>query len=500
MAVEFLDKEDEEKDSQGGNTLGTTSAVINPEQAAPASENSQSGNYTNLQSYLDANKGNNLSQDLSQNVIGEADAANEAAKQSETSFKSQVDQNTVKPNEDLFNQIKIDPTKVAQDKNSKESFQKMYNAQYQGPKNLSDDFADYVSAQSKQRKAEESGELTQNAEGRKTLLKNYYGRPDYTEGQQNLDQLLVQNDENADKNLSSAKARVDAQKTSFGSLKDSLNQYASQASQVTQDAYNKSRGLIEQEKGGFKSDLTNRYNQELQSRQNDYNQIQEMLKRGEITKSLADRYGLSNLAQGDKINTYGKSPLEYVSQTANPNINQFASKQEASKYQALTDLAGQQNDFLGMSDQLGTYDANKDANIDIARLQNDIGGNKSQLEALLNQKIFRMNGSTQAPNRFDGGTEAAVGGGGIVNQAAGNSQFGNTEWADSGLVEGSLQDNINYVQNNPYMQQLLTSNNPMYSGDVRAAPLKAKYGQLMTVYNNLKQKYGADTALRIING
>jgi hypothetical protein len=466
MAVVFQDEDKDKTNEEGGTTLGTESAVINPTEAPPASANSASGQYTNLQAYLDANKGNNQAQNLAGKVNTEVDEAANAQKQSEQSFKGLVDQNTVKEDLGLYDKIKQDPTALGQE--DKDTFTKMRTAQYRGPKNLADDFSDYVNAQKENSEAQQAGQATQSESGRMALLKRFYGRPDYTQGQQKLDQLLVQNDEGADSAFSAAKQRADKQSASFGNLKDSLNQYAQQAAETTGNTAKNASNFIGQQEQGLEDNLKSNYQNEISRRDKEYNDINQALASGQITQSQAKKLRL-DASQG-AVKLYGQNPLSYLSKSATPTLSEFTSKGDAAKYQALADLAGQQNTLLTSPEQFGTYDPNKAVGFDTNRFQNDVTGNQARFNEAMNRKII---------------------GGGAQNIAERDADLGG-EW---GLTTGSLQDNLNWLQTPQGQEAMSGLNAPLGKGVVQA-----REKVLMDTYNKLKAKYGADTALKIING
>jgi hypothetical protein len=69
--------------------------------------------------------------------------------------------------------------------------------QFTGPKEISAQ----GELQQKARNLQETSDLTKNESGRFALLKNTFGKPTYNQGQQRLDQLLVQNDPTQQKQL-----------------------------------------------------------------------------------------------------------------------------------------------------------------------------------------------------------------------------------------------------------------------------------------------------------
>ncbi len=467
MAVVFQDEEDKDKkNEEGGTTLGTESAVINPTEAPPASANSSSGQYTNLQAYLDANKGINQGQALAGKVNTEIDEAEAAQTQSDTNFRNLVKQNMVAEDQSIYDKIRRSPVELTQQ--DRDAFTNMRTAQYKGPKSLSDDFTDYVNAQKENSEAIQAGKATQSESGRMALLKQYYGRPDYTGGQQKLDQLLVQNDEGANSAFASAKERAEKQSTNFGTLKDSLNQYAQQAAETTSNTAKNATGFINQQQQDLEGSLKSNYQNELARIDKEYNDINRALASGKITQSQAKKLRL-DASQG-AVKLYGQNPLSYLNKSASPTLSQFASKDDAAKYQALADLAGRQNTLLTSPEQFGTYDPNQAVTFDTNRFQNDVTGNQARFNEAMNRKII---------------------GGGAQNIAEQDADLGG-EW---GLTTGSLQDNLNWLQTPQGQEAMSGLNAPLGQGVVQA-----REKVLMDTYNKLKAKYGADTALQIING
>lgn len=394
MAVVFQNRDDDKKDDEsGGNTLGTESAVINPTDQGPAGgADSQSGQYTNLQSYLDANKGNPLAKTVADKIEGEAGEANQTQEEAGRVFKSQVDSQAVRPDQALLDKVAQDPTAVVQNETDKAAFTKARDAQYSGPQTLADDMAEYAKAQQKQQVANESGAATQSEAGRTALLGKYYSDPSYTAGQKKLDQLLLQNDEGANDAFGRAKSAVDNSATSFNSLKNSLNNYASQAATDTSTARTKARsllgiddtGMVQQGQGllgGLQSNLDQRdqaLTEQLRKQRELIESSAGVGNEDQLTPEQRALFGLNqiqgvNLGAGnpdkyyldnaktkfnytpyagmnvDAGSLYGVNPADYTSLPNETDLTRYsvASNDEAARLAALDQLAGYSEDITG---------------------------------------------------------------------------------------------------------------------------------------------------------
>lgn len=223
-----------------------------PAGAQPSPTSGASGNYTNLQRYLDENK--SQAGDLAGKVAGTVTAAGEEAKTAAEGLaaagKSQVEAARVQPS-GIVNEAATNPTGVDADAAKKAAFQKERDASYTGPSSL-EDVQGFQDAQDKVKKAQERIGLTETEPGRTTLLKEM-GGPGYGQGKADLNQLLLSGDPNAAGILSSAVQPYKNLQDFLGAQNDETRTAATKAAdeaaatkQAVQDRFAGPGGVFEQ--------------------------------------------------------------------------------------------------------------------------------------------------------------------------------------------------------------------------------------------------------------
>jgi hypothetical protein len=217
---------------------------------------SSSGSFTNLQSYINANSGDNTGSHVASklNQEGQQYGANLGNYQSQ--FNQQAasgynpeDQSGVA--QDLASTSSSSGPSTDQIKN----FQGQYNDKYAGPQSL--DTATYSSGTPSWNSSYQGAQGLQTdltnygtSGGQKAILQEQYGsRPHYTQGEQNLDQLFMQNDpttRGAFQNLQSQYGNVGGQYDQANTAAqgtaatDTAN--AQKAAADAQSAYNTTQG------------------------------------------------------------------------------------------------------------------------------------------------------------------------------------------------------------------------------------------------------------------
>ena len=192
------DENDPNKKSQqnGVNISGqSTSFATNVpgQEAGNSPKGKGSGQYANIQSYLDANKdqADQMGQKITTNVAKEADDA--TAKVQDFSSKAPTAQ-AYDPNEAIKKATALSDQEKAQYKEVKKT------GGYTGPATV-DGVEGY---QDVQKAASSAAQNVQNAgteTGQQQLLKQTYARPQYSAGENRLDQVLLQNSAGSRANL-----------------------------------------------------------------------------------------------------------------------------------------------------------------------------------------------------------------------------------------------------------------------------------------------------------
>src|SRR5262245_56103220 len=127
MAFDYFEEQDEENESGAAGpqkSLGQESSVISGERQENEGDKTSSGTFTNLNSYLDANKSLQFGQQVAGKVQGQVDEATRTQDETEGSFRSQVNAGAVDKNEDLLGRVSTGARDVVKNQADVEEFAK----------------------------------------------------------------------------------------------------------------------------------------------------------------------------------------------------------------------------------------------------------------------------------------------------------------------------------------------------------------------------------------
>lgn len=382
----FLDEEEKNGQSapvQSG-ALNPSSGVITggtPGQGAQSSgQPTHSGSFTDLNKYLDANSGQNFGTELAGKVQGQVDQANDAQNNASNQFKSQVDQNTVNYDPTTVNSALSDPSSFVKDPNNVSKFNSERDAKYSGPTAFDSSSSLYSPAYQQTQNAAQAANASRTEGGRFSLLDQYFGngegKSNYSQGEKNLDNFLVQSDPNAGSAFQKAQTGAASAQQNFNNLIPQLDTYAGQGQATTRStAHNVRSQLGLDDSGNFQGAqdsngnytnsgaIQNLYNGINATAQADnksapeaYSQYQSGLSGLNLTPEQAQTLGISNLLGSA---TYNVDPSQYLGAApGKASAQNVASSDQYSKMAALAQLAGVQNTFLPDATQAGTYSAN----------------------------------------------------------------------------------------------------------------------------------------------
>lgn len=327
---------------QGGANAGSAPAV-------------GSGNFTNLNKYVEANKdqGQGLGGAVAQGVQKSANTGLSALSGSQKEFntaQSSVGLNpedyTVEKAQNIASSVGSNPSEagnyIDQFNQARAKNTALASGSDSAPKSLTD-LNSYQDASSKISDAQNNANLTNTESGRAQLLKDQFKRPDYSAGQNNLDQLLTQN--------------IPENRQRFDTLRQSLlGQYglASQQNEALQksvDTRNKNIADTATAAGNIQTGVNNVLTP--------------------YEKQLQDLPGKLNAEQAQNVESSKQSVKDYLSKTYGDRpfgldmdtlVNQIVSSQsgmggatlqnsinadQASKMQSLNELAGRDPNMLG---------------------------------------------------------------------------------------------------------------------------------------------------------
>lgn len=403
MAFDYFQQDEDEKNGdQSGQpkNIGSESPITTGTQNQAAQPGGQpggtsSGSFTNLQKYLDANSSLKFGQKIAGRVEGQVGEAEKNIADTGTQFKSKVDQSATPYDQQLIDSAKSDPRGVAADQAKSDAFAKMRDANYAGPKTLSDDDELYSKASGSAQKANELATTTGTEGGRKAYLDQNYGagagRYDYSAGQKKLDQYLIQNDPGSREQFEALAGRGQKAANDFSTLKDSLNSYAGQKAADTSKARQDSRASIGlDDAGNFQqtgpiattmAGLQQKAQQAQQQKQSEYQALTNALSGYKLDPGQFTKTGLT---EGEQ--TYGVNPNSYLKTGANPEAGDVVSQDDQATVAALAKLAGKENTFLPDASRAGSYDPNKANTFDKLGFESEIARQKPQIEAKVQER------------------------------------------------------------------------------------------------------------------
>lgn len=329
--------------SQQSNGGGSQAPTVQATGSGPANPNQQKGSgYTNIQKIITANQGNKLGQAVGGGVQQAGQGLQNNLNTSQNQFQQQTAQNqfNTQANQQLVGNVLANPdqygTSGQNNPNSQQAgqFQNLISGTYQGPTNL-------ANAAQLQGQAQDVGQLNKalgSQAGQAGLLQRFVGNPQYNQGQQNLDSLLL--GQTGGQDLSAARRAT----AGLGNkVNNALLGAQTQGQQATSQAQQFGKQVQDQfgnTVSGLNTGLQQQAVQAQQSRDSAYQNAVKSLQSGQINQQQADLLGLTQGQDvtGNALNSIG----QFV--TENPlaaNAQNIASTQDYAKINALRNLAGQ---------------------------------------------------------------------------------------------------------------------------------------------------------------
>jgi hypothetical protein len=369
-----MDKENGDQSSTGANSnanggsAGASSAM--PADTAPksvsvgqsasvdAGQGSQSkptnsGQFVNLQNYFNANKtddpNQNMGAKLSDKLNDQGQAASQNINKANTDFNNQANSNRNQYNDGLMKTVTTDPNAFYQQTQTDPSntnvteFNREQSGNYGGPTQLNNYDKLSADTQNYQNLTNQTG----SEAGRFNLLKTYFNNGSYNQGQQNLDNLLMQGDKNQMQQMGQTRTQAanvasNLQQSAL-QAQDTGNQYANEA----KDTANKVNTSLT----GAMGTISDKNAADVQAA-NDYNtRIQGSLSSGKIAAADASKLGLT------AGTTYGVNAGSYFN-PGTVNANTVADKNTYQNYDALAHLANTTDTLFTDPTQLGVNAAN----------------------------------------------------------------------------------------------------------------------------------------------
>lgn len=345
-----LDKSDSSgqppPDAGGGGAGGVVSSGTNASSSASpaAGKPSSSGSWVNLNSYLDANKdqGAQVGQTIAGSVNDLGNKAQTSVDTLGTNFNAAVQNNTVAQDQAAVNNAitGAQNLKAGQslDDNTANAFNAQKNATYGGPTDVTG-FDGYTDAQKNINTASTAVGQTGSEAGRNVLLQNQYKDASvngYNQGENNLDQLLLENSPGAQAALQPLQSKWANLNNALGSTVTTGNAAAQQGIQTTAATAKAAADAATQAQGGYEANLSAQEKQQLAARDALIAKYQ-----GQTTNSnfltpdeLAGSGGLTN-----GTDVYNTNLRNYINGTT-PTIGSYANVDQYAQDAALSKLAG----------------------------------------------------------------------------------------------------------------------------------------------------------------
>jgi len=347
---------------QQSSTIGTSGgpSASKDQQSAAATPISPS-TFAGIQDYVNANKSQTakLAGDVGGLVTGYGNEARSQINQGQERFNQAVDQNTVKGNDPIYNQISGDPAQLTSDNAKFDEVVRMRNAQYGGPTSLeTTDF--YQPIHQAFNKAQEASDSTQSDAGQRTLLSQLQNsqKGKVNQGSLQLNSALLQGDINARSILDQARDSNSDLATLFNSAKEDSVTKANLGKSTTDQTRQNTNTALNNSWQALKDLVAGKVTQA----QGNYTPASAFSSTGTpITDAQLSNVGLTRAQyESMKSDPYvGTNLAQYVSAPANIydiNANTVASQEDYAREAALMALAGYDSsqDFIKTPELAGT--------------------------------------------------------------------------------------------------------------------------------------------------
>jgi hypothetical protein len=348
---------------------------------------SSSGQYANLQTYLNANQPQSeaMGQKITQNVSQQGQEA-----QSKIGDFSQQKQSVAAydPSAAIANAPTLSQAEKQQYQNVKQT------GGYSGPQQL-EQAQGYDAARTAAQSASDAAKMAGTESGQQELLKKTYARPDYSAGQNKLDQVLLMGNEQAKGQMSDLSSRYSDLYNQFNTTAQDVG---SSINQAKQQALANQQAVIGAEAPAW-DNLLNPIAQRAQqiNEQNPqiYNNVLSDISDTALNQETLNRLGIS---EGQRLFDLNLGSYLTPNQTQ-VGLNDAANAEERAKYKALADL---------FQDQSRTQIGDAGSAID------PLTFNKAQFDQDAFNRLGAFNSLAHSQN-FTAGNRQNINGGGWVD-------------------------------------------------------------------------------------
>lgn len=239
-------------------TPGDSSTGLTQQAQGPAPKaGGNIGGFTNLQSYVTANQGNDkaIGDKVSGVVGGDATASDAAVSNYQGAGSAAVDKGTVKLDTGLQSAVGSDPNSVLGDPSKLSDWKKQLAGQYAGPKSASE-VQGFGDAQKANQVVKEDLSAAGGGNiGRQSLLDKAYGRANYTSGEKGLDSFLLGAGEDGQKSLADIQNNYGKSAGAFDDATSGLNRSVSDAGATSAATGAAQRGFLDSTGGASEAGI-----------------------------------------------------------------------------------------------------------------------------------------------------------------------------------------------------------------------------------------------------
>jgi len=358
--------------------------VNNPQ--APQSTRRGSG-FTNLGRILGANQNNRLASTVSAGLSGGASGVRQNLAQTREGFENQsgaqnlASAQNVAARQQALQNIGSGQTNVNPD--LQKQFETFRAGQYAGPTQLDQSQVAQIGA--KAREVQGYGKQLRGAGDKSQVLQAYVGQgPNYTQGQRNLDTLLLGQGPGV-KQMQQAARGTTGLTREIGQQEDTARQIGQLRQGQAQEFGKQTReqlgidqsGNILQEGTGAFQNLLN----PLTGRAKDYNTVQEEALSRFSNRQLTPEDRQRILGTQNPYETWGAVPENYMTPSIAATAQTSASAEERAKLGALGKLSGVSSPI---DQEVGFYDPNNPYSFDKAAFQQSVEQGQQRYTAALN--------------------------------------------------------------------------------------------------------------------
>jgi hypothetical protein len=351
---------------QGSSSQGSASSQATSGTPAPT----KSGSFTNLMNYVDANQGNDskMGQAVGNVVSNKADQATNQKVGFQDSAQAAINKGKVETDTATLDTLKTDATKVDRD-----AFSRMHQADYdklgglqsaqslEGPGGFSD--VNNAFARVNQTAQDATGNLNQ----RTNVLKEAYGRPQYTRGEQRLDSFIVGAGQGGQQELQKVAEQNEAVQGNWANTLNLIGENiqggratTDATRQAAQDAHGSALGSVQERfvAAQQKAGQTNKQIQDSIANLNKQLTSSDPAQQAQAAKAL----GLDP-ATVEFVRSQGGDVTKLFTAGGQVAAGDLISAQDEAQYKALRDLVGQsgEQDFSRTGNTGTAFSANQQA-------------------------------------------------------------------------------------------------------------------------------------------